>query len=79
LILNYFTIDKEYGDDGLTTDLDEILEIFVRINSGGQVLSKSDLMFSLMLMLSEEAADLIADLIESLNRKGRYDFDKDSF
>jgi hypothetical protein len=75
--LNYFTVDKEFGDDGETTNLDEVLEIFVRVNSGGQVLSKSDLMFSLMQMLWEGAADAISELIERLNRKGRYDFDKD--
>ena len=75
--LNYFTVDKEYGDDGLVTDLDEILEIFVRVNSGGQVLSKSDLMFSLMQMLWEGAADTIAELTDRLNAKERYDFDKD--
>jgi hypothetical protein len=75
--LNYFTIDKEYGDDDLITNLDEILEIFVRVNSGGQVLSKSDLMFSLMQMLWEGAADAIAELTDRLNAKERYDFDKD--
>ena len=75
--LNYYTVDKEFGDDGNTTDLDEILEIFVRVNSGGQVLAKSDLMFSLMQMLWEGASDAITDLIETLNQKGRYDFDKD--
>jgi hypothetical protein len=76
-MLNYFTIDKDYGDDGLETDLEEILEIFVRVNSGGQVLSKSDLMFSLMQMMWEGAADAVTDLIEQLNPLGRYDFDKD--
>jgi hypothetical protein len=75
--LNYFTIDKEYGDDGLVTNLDEVLEIFVRVNSGGQVLTKSDLMFSLMQMLWEGAADSIADLTDRLNAKEHYDFDKD--
>ena len=75
--LNFYTVDKEFGDDGNITDLDEILEIFVRVNSGGQVLAKSDLMFSLMQMLWEGASDAISDLIENLNRKGRYDFDKD--
>lgn len=75
--LNYFTIDKDYGEDGLKTNLDEILEIFVRVNSGGQVLSKSDLMFSLMQMHWEDAADAISDLIDRLNSQERYDFDKD--
>ncbi len=75
--LNFFTIDKEFGDDGQITPLDEILEIFVRVNSGGQVLSKSDLMFSLMQMLWEGASDSIAELTDQLNAKERYDFDKD--
>lgn len=75
--LNYFTIDKNYGERGRTTGLDEILEIFVRVNSGGEVLSKSDLMFSLMQMLWEGAADAIAELTDRLNAKERYDFDKD--
>ena len=76
-VLNFFTIDKEYGDDNITTNQDEILEIFVRVNSGGQVLTKSDLMFSLMQLNWEEAADTIADLVDGLNKKGRYNFDKD--
>jgi uncharacterized protein with ParB-like and HNH nuclease domain len=75
--INYFTVDKDYGDDGVTTDLDEVLEIFVRVNSGGQVLSKSDLMFSLMQMHWEGAADSIAELIDRLNAMGRFEFDKD--
>ncbi len=37
-LINYFKIvDK---------DLDDILDIFVRVNSGGTILSKSDLLFS---------------------------------
>ncbi|MFC1878913.1 DUF262 domain-containing protein [Chloroflexota bacterium] len=76
-VLNFYTVDKEFGDDGLLTSQDEILEIFVRVNSGGQVLTKSDLMFSLMQLSWEGAADAIADLVEKLNKKGRYNFDKD--
>ncbi len=76
-VLNHFTVDKEYGDDGLITSLDEILEIFVRVNSGGEVLSRSDLMFSLIQLNWEGAADAIADLCEELNAKANLRFDKD--
>jgi hypothetical protein len=76
-VLNFYTVDKEFGDDGISTTQDEILEIFVRVNSGGQVLTKSDLMFSLMQLSWEGAADSIADLVDRLNKKGRFNFDKD--
>jgi hypothetical protein len=76
--INYYLIDRDYGDEGgKVTDLDQVLEIFVRVNSGGEVLSKSDLMFSLMIMSWDEGPILISDLIEDLNRMGRYEFTKD--
>ena len=37
-LINYFEIEKD--------SIDEVLDIFVRVNSGGTVLSKSDLLFS---------------------------------
>ncbi|MFW5876533.1 MAG: GmrSD restriction endonuclease domain-containing protein [Myxococcota bacterium] len=75
--LSFFTVDREYGDNGVQTSVDEILEIFVRINSGGQVLGKSDLMFSLMQLHWEDAYDDLEDLCDEVNRKGRFSFDKD--
>lgn len=76
-ILNYYIIDKDYGDDGRKTGIDEILEIFVRVNSGGQVLTKSDLMFSLIQLHWEDATTSITQLLDDLNAKGRFEFDKD--
>jgi hypothetical protein len=76
-LLNFYIVDKDYGDGGSESSQDEVLEIFVRVNSGGQVLTKSDLMFSLMQLSWEGAADAIADLVEKLNKKGRFNFDKD--
>ena len=76
-VLNYFTQDKDCEGGKQPTPLDEILEIFVRVNSGGQVLSKSDLMFSLLQLHWPDAAAEIADLIDELNSKGRFEFDKD--
>lgn len=76
-IINYYAVDKEYGDDGQVTPLDEVLEIFVRMNSGGQVLSKSDLMFSLIQLHWEGAYDAIAEVVDALNANGRFEFDRD--
>jgi uncharacterized protein with ParB-like and HNH nuclease domain len=56
---------------------DEVLEIFVRANSGGTVLSKSDLMFSLIKLSWETAEEDFEDLLNSLNRQGAFFFDKD--
>ena len=75
-ILSYYTIDPDYGEDAATTPIDEILEIFVRINSGGQVLSKSDLMFSLMQLHWEETAEKIENLLDQINTN-TLAFDKD--
>jgi len=76
-IINYYAVDKEYGEDGQVTPLDEVLEIFVRMNSGGQVLSKSDLMFSLFQLRWEGAYGAIADVVDALNANGRFEFDRD--
>ncbi|MBM7839582.1 uncharacterized protein with ParB-like and HNH nuclease domain [Alkalihalobacillus xiaoxiensis] len=51
-------------------DLDEVLDIFVRVNSGGTVLSKSDLLFSTIVANWEEARDEIEDFLIMLNNKG---------
>ncbi len=75
-ILSHYTIDLDYGEDSASTPVDEILEIFVRTNSGGQVLSKSDLMFSLMQLRWEGAADNIEDLLAEVNTAD-LTFDKD--
>ncbi|MCW4045222.1 MAG: DUF262 domain-containing protein [Candidatus Bathyarchaeota archaeon] len=56
---------------------DEVLEIFVRSNSGGTILSKSDLMFSLIKLNWETAEEDFEDLLNSLNRQGAFIFDKD--
>lgn len=76
-ILNHYTVDPDYGEESPPTPIHEILEIFVRVNSGGQVLAKSDLMFSLLQLQWEGAAESVEDLLDELNALGRFDFDKD--
>lgn len=51
-------------------DLDEVLDIFVRVNSGGTELSKSDLLFSTIVANWEEGRDEIEIFLKSINKKG---------
>lgn len=69
-LITYFEIKKE--------SLDDILDIFVRVNSAGTPLSKSDLVFSTIVANWEEGREKIENLLESLNSKGdHFKFDKD--
>lgn len=59
----------------LYTD-DDVVEVFIRANSGGTKLGKSDLLFSLLASSWEVADDEMAELLDSLNKHG-FDFDRD--
>ena len=61
-IINYFEIKKD--------SIDDVLDIFVRVNSGGTVLSKSDLLFSTIVSHWDNARDEIDNLLSEINRKG---------
>jgi uncharacterized protein with ParB-like and HNH nuclease domain len=69
-LINYFKIvDK---------DLDDILDIFVRVNSGGTILSKSDLLFSTLVAHWEDGREQIEKLIEDINGEdGLFHFNTD--
>ncbi len=54
----------------------DVVEIFIRANSGGTPLNKSDLMFSLLLSSWESVEENMLDLIAELNRTG-YKFNRD--
>lgn len=56
--------------------VDDIVEIFIRANSGGTKLGKSDLLFSLLTASWEDADGEMEDLLEDLN-KGGFAFDRD--
>jgi hypothetical protein len=64
-------------DRPLTFQDDDIVEIFIRANSGGTPLAKKDLLFSLLVNSWEEADGRINDLMEDLNVGGTFDFDVD--
>lgn len=55
---------------------DDVVEIFIRANSGGTPLSKSDLLFSLLASSWEESDDKMEELLEELNKTG-YKFNRD--
>lgn len=55
---------------------DDVVEVFIRANSGGTKLGKSDLLFSLLSASWEVADEKMDFLLESLNRHG-FCFDRD--
>ena len=61
-IINYFKVTKD--------DLDDILKIFIRVNSGGTILSKTDLLFSTIIATWEDGRDQIEIFLKDLNLKG---------
>lgn len=61
-LINYFEVAKD--------DLEDILKIFVRVNSGGTVLSKTDLLFSTIVATWDDGRDQIENLLKKINKKG---------
>ncbi len=63
------------------TTYDDILNIFVRTNSGGTILSKTDLLFSTIVEIWPEARKNIEELLDTINNKGgpsyKFKFTKD--
>ena len=60
-------------------DYDKVLDIFIRTNSGGTKLSKSDLLFSMVKLQwkNRDAYQQFNKLEEDINSKGEFEFDKD--
>lgn len=62
----------------LENDYDEALDIFVRVNSTGRKLSKSDLLFSTLIDGWKDGKKNIEDLLKTMNSKGdRFNFSRD--
>lgn len=55
---------------------DDVVEVFIRANSGGTKLGKSDLLFSLLSASWDVADAEMEELLDSLNTHG-FDFDRD--
>lgn len=70
-LINFFKIDKKKS-------LDDVLPIFIRVNSGGTFLSKTDLLFSTIIATWEKGREEIENFIEEINKKGeRFKFSND--
>jgi hypothetical protein len=72
--VNYQELDSV--DDPETYTEDDVVEIFIRANSGGTTLGKSDLLFSLLTASWSDADEAMEDLISELNTSG-YAFSRD--
>jgi Protein of unknown function DUF262 len=58
-------------------DYDHVLEIFERVNSGGMVLSKSDLLFCTLKLQLAEAEEKFNEILKFLNQGNRHQFSTD--
>ncbi len=73
-VINYYEINSN--------NIDDVLEIFVRTNSGGYVLKKGDLLMSALTVswansgYSISARDYVGDIIDLVDKKN-YEVDKD--
>jgi uncharacterized protein with ParB-like and HNH nuclease domain len=64
--------------DLMDKEIDDVLDIFIRVNSGGTKLSRTDLLMSTISASWERARDEVEDLLEDINDKGRkFNFDID--
>lgn len=72
--LIYQELDSVDNEEAYTED--DVVEIFIRANSGGTVLGKSDLLFSLLSASWSESDEKMEILLEDLNNTG-YKFNRD--
>ena len=62
-VINYYEIPDNF-------DVDEILDVFVRTNSGGVVLTKPDLLFSTIVSKWNDARDVFDEFLKEINNAG---------
>lgn len=73
-VITYQELDS-IDNPSVYTD-EDVVEIFIRANSGGTKLEKSDLLFSLLNATWDVADNRMEELLADLNRHG-FDFDRD--
>lgn len=71
------TIDENAPDVDSARTINEILDIFVRVNTGGTKLSRSDLMFSLLTTKWSGARLAFDGLVKGVEHRGPPGIDKD--
>lgn len=72
--LQVITVDE---DPSQVTPIEEILEIFVRVNSGGLVLQKSDLLMSLLDLKWNDIQPELQRLVRDINQNRPFAFTRD--
>ena len=77
--IQVFGIEEGIHIQDVKEDLpyNDVLEVFVRVNSGGIVLTKSDLLFSTVILHSPEMEKNFIEVVDELNGNGEYDFNTD--
>ncbi|HAL65764.1 MAG TPA: hypothetical protein DCP10_09380 [Bacteroidales bacterium] len=77
--IRIFNMDEKISIQDVKEDLpyNDVLEVFVRVNSGGIVLTKSDLLFSTVILHSPEMEGKFIEVVDELNGRGEYDFNTD--
>lgn len=70
-IINYFEVDNE--------PFDKVLQIFVRINSGGTPLGYTDLLMSIISNSWQEARDKVDETLKTINSDYGFNIPKDIF
>ncbi|MGL5479951.1 MAG: GmrSD restriction endonuclease domain-containing protein [Clostridium sp.] len=73
-LITYQELDSVDNSDKYSEN--DIVEIFIRANSGGTILEKSDLLTALLTVSVDEIEEKLSDLILSLNKFG-YKFTRD--
>lgn len=69
-VINYFPVKNQ--------NLDEVLDIFIRVNSAGTVLSRTDLLFSTIVAQWDTGRDAIEEFLKKINDRGNgFAFDTD--
>lgn len=62
--ISYFEVERD--------SIDEVLDIFVRVNSGGVVLSKTDLLFSTAVSIWNDGREKMDSLVAEINKIGKH-------
>lgn len=77
--IRIFNMDDKIAIQDVKEDLpyNDVLEVFVRVNSGGIVLTKSDLLFSTVILHAPEMERQFIEVVDELNGGGEYDFNTD--
>ena len=77
--IRIFNMDEKISIQDVKEDLpyNDVLEVFVRVNSGGIVLTKSDLLFSTVILHSPEMEGKFIEVVDEINGSGEYDFNTD--